>query len=319
MKGPVPDTPLPRRLAGNQASTLAGASVARASERVRGIVYMVLGCALLTLNDAAAKWLTDSYPVGEIIFFRGVFALLLILSAVPLHGGMASLKPKDLKGQLSRAALFAMATFLFIYSLKLMALPVVTAISFASPIIMTALAPLLLKEQVGWRRWTAVCVGFAGVLLILNPGGEEWRWAAVVPLGCALAAALRDIVTRQLTARESTPSILFTTAALAAGIGLCTLPLGGWRWPSAFDLALFAFLGVSQAAAHYLQVEAFRMTEAAVLAPFKYSAIIWSLLLGFMIWGHRPSLSMLAGAAIVVASGLYIFQRELRQRACPPA
>jgi len=275
---------------------------------------MVLGCAVLTLSDAGTKWLTDTYPVGEIIFLRSIMIIVLILCVSLRYGGLISLQPNDLAGQISRAALLAIASFLFILSLKFMALPVVTAITFASPIIMTALAQPLLKEQVGWRRWAAVCVGFAGVCLILDPAGAEWRWAALLPLGCALAAALRDIVTRQLVARESTLSILFITAALAAATGLCTLPLGGWAWPSAPDLVLFAALALFQATAHYLQVDAFRLTEAAVLAPFKYSAIIWSLLLGFAIWGHVPSLNMLAGATIVVASGIYIFRREIRRR-----
>lgn len=240
---------------------------------------MLLGCSLLTLNDATAKWLTTSYPVGEVVFFRGVVAVMLIVGFGWRHAGLSALRPRNLNGQLYRALLFVVSTFLFTLSIKLMPLPVVTAITFASPVIITALAPTMLKERVGWRRWTAVSVGFCGVLLVVDPLGSTIGWVAILPLACALAAAIRDITTRQLALTESTYSILFITAFVAAGVGLCTFPLGGWSWPSWLDLALFAFLGLSQVSAHALQVSAFRVAEATLLAPFKYSSLVWSLAL----------------------------------------
>jgi len=274
---------------------------------------MLLSCALLTLYDAGTKWLTTDYPVGEIMFIRSAVAVVLIACVALRYGGAEALRIYDLKGQLVRASLFVLSSFLIVLSLKLLTLPVVTALTFAAPIFITALAGPLLGEHVGRRRWAAVCLGFVGVFLIVNPLEEEWRWTALVPLGTALVIGLRDVTTRQITARESTLSVLFMTALATAAAGLCTLPFG-WTWPGLSDLALFILLGLAQGAAHYLQIDAFRMAEATVLAPFRYSMIVWSVLLGFVIWGDMPSLTMFAGVAIVAASGIYIFYWEMRRR-----
>jgi drug/metabolite transporter (DMT)-like permease len=290
-----------------------GRSAGVRTESAKGIVFMLLSCALLTLHDAGTKWLTADYPVGQIMFIRSAVAVLLIGAVASRSGGAKALRVRDFKGQLIRAALFMLSSFLIVISLKLMALPIVTAVIFVAPIFVTALAGPLLGEQVGWRRWSAVLLGFIGVFLIVDPLGETWRWTALIPLAAALATGLRDIVTRQITGRESTLSVLFMMALVTAVAGLFTMPLG-WAWPSLPDLALFVALGLAQGAAHYLQIDAFRMAEATVLAPFRYSMLIWSVLLGFLIWGDTLSLGASVGVAIVGGSGLYIFHREIAGR-----
>jgi drug/metabolite transporter (DMT)-like permease len=277
---------------------------------VAGIVCMLAGCLLITLNDAATKWLTADYPIGEIVFMRGALSVAAILIVCAVRRRQDELRPHDLRFQLYRGGFFVATIVLFTLGLKLLPLPVVTAVSFIAPIIMTALAGPLLGETADWRRWLAVIFGFVGVVLIVDPGAETWSLAAVVPLGCALASALRDITTRQLTVRESTASILFITAILTTLAGLAAAPFGGWRLPGSVDWLLFAFVSASQLAGHFFLVRAFRLTPAVILAPFKYSMIVWAMLLAFLVWGELPSVMMLAGAAIVVASGLYIFYRE---------
>jgi drug/metabolite transporter (DMT)-like permease len=279
-------------------------------QHVAGILCMLAGCLLITLNDAATKWLTSDYPIGQIIFMRGILSVGMILVFCMARRRPHELRPHDLRFQLYRGGFFVATIALFTLGLKLLPLPVMTAVSFVAPIIMTALAGPLLGETADLRRWFAVIAGFAGVVLIVDPGAESWSLAALVPLGCALASALRDITTRQLTTRETTASILFITALLTTLAGLAAVPFGGWSLPGMSDWLLFIFVGASQLAGHFFLVRAFRLTPAVILAPFKYSMIVWAMLLAFAVWGEIPSLMMLAGAAIVVASGLYIFYRE---------
>lgn len=283
---------------------------AAGGRHVAGILCMLVGCLLITLNDAATKWLTTDYPIGQIIFMRGVLSVAMIVVVCAAQGQQKTLRPHDLRFQIYRAGFFVATIALFTLGLKLLPLPVMTAVSFVAPIIMTALAGPLLGETADLRRWLAVIAGFAGVVLIVDPGAESWSLAVIVPLGCALASALRDITTRQLSLRESTASILFITALLTMLAGLAAAPFGGWSLPETTDWLLFAFVSAAQLAGHFFLVRAFRLTPAVVLAPFKYSMIVWAMLLAFAVWGEIPSLMMLAGAAIVVASGLYIFYRE---------
>jgi drug/metabolite transporter (DMT)-like permease len=276
---------------------------------------MLGGCLLITLNDATTKWLTTDYPIGEIIFMRGALSVVMILAVCMVQQRQDELRPHDLRFQTYRGGFFVATIALFTLGLKLLPLPVVTAVSFIAPIIMTALAGPLLGETADWRCWLAVIAGFAGVVLIVDPGAESWSLAAIVPLGCALASALRDITTRQLTLCESTASILFVTAVLTTLAGLAVAPFGGWSLPGTADWSLFLFVSASQLAGHFFLVRAFRLAPAVILAPFKYSMIVWAILLAFVVWSEIPSLMMLAGAAIVVASGLYIFYRERKVNA----
>ncbi len=270
---------------------------------------MVAGGFVLTVNDAVLKWLTADYPVGEIMFLRGVFAFVPIVFFVWRSGGMAALRIRSLRAQGVRAGAAVCSAFLFVTALGLMPLADAIAITFAGPLFITALAPSFLGEQVGWRRWTAVVVGFAGILIMTRPGGETLRWAALVPLGATFAGSTRDLITRRITTTESTPAIMwFTTLAVTLG-GLVTAPFG-WRMPSAMDLGLCAIAGCLLGGAHYLLIEAFRFAEAALVAPFKYFSIIWAALIGFLVWGDLPDHWMIAGSALVVGSGLYILHRE---------
>jgi len=275
-----------------------------------GIVLMLLSCALLSAHDAATKWLTTDYPVSQVIFLRGAVAVLGIVLVEVLRSNAGALVPRDLKGQVARAGLFAASTVLLTISLKLLSLPVVTAILFASPIMVALLAGPLLKEMVTFRVWLAALLGFAGVALIVSPGDAPWTWVFLFPLASAAASALRDIVTRQLALRESTSSIVLITALTAALVGLVGMPASEWRWPDAGGALLFVLVGITQLTAHYLQVEAFRLTPASRLAPLKYSMVVWALLLGIAIWGDIPAPMMLVGAILVVVAGWFVYRRN---------
>lgn len=286
-----------------------------------GIGLFLTSTGLLVIGDAIAKWLSTTYPVGEIIFVRGLIVVaLLVLMRLP-RGRLSELMPRRLSAQLWRAVFFVTATFLMIWSISRLPLATATAITFASPIITTALAPWLLGEAVGWRRWTAVLVGFAGVLLIVSPFGGDWTWALLIPVGAAAAQSLRDIATRHLVSTETNESVVFVTMAATVIVGAMTVPFGridpqAWQWsmPPIWDAMLFVCYGVTTCAAYMMQVAAFRAAEAAFLAPFKYAMILWAILIGFAVWGQFPGPTVLAGSAIIVGSGLFIWWRETAMR-----
>ena len=188
---------------------------------------MVAGSLLLTINDAASKWITAEYPIGEFLFLRGLFIFVPIAIVAQASGGLASLRVRDFRGQLLRAALMAASVYLFIFCIGIMPLADVVAIVFAGPLFVTALAPSLLAEHVDWRRWAAVVVGFAGVVLMTRPSLDSVRLVALVPLMVALLAALRDVATRKLSFVDSSAATLCFTTVTVMVVGLASLP---WAW-----------------------------------------------------------------------------------------
>ena len=280
---------------------------------LRGIVLMTAGCVLITLNDAVMKALTGSYPTGETIFVRGVFVAIPIALLVHRAGGLHVLRVTNVRGQLLRAMTLVASVFLFITSLRYLPLADAVALTFAGPLMLTAVAPWALGERVGWRRRCAVAVGFAGVLIMLSPGQEGLRWAALLPLGAAFFEALRDIVTRRLVVTESSLSLTACSTGLVALCALATAAGQGWQPMSAGDAALLALAGCCMGAALFLMTEAFRHAEATLVAPFRYSSVLWAMIVGVIVFGDWPSPTMLAGAGLVVGSGLYILHREARQ------
>ncbi len=280
-----------------------------ASSSVRGIACMVVGMALLTLNNAVTKLLTVGYPPGEVVVLRAVFVFLPIAFLVWREGGLSALRINNLKGQIVRAGFLIVSTFLMIIALRLLPLADVMAITFAGPLVITALAGPMLGERVGWRRWTAVCVGFIGILIMLKPDPDVFRIAALLPLCVAFSSSMRDLITRRISGGESSTAILcFSTSAVLVA-GLTTLPFSVKAVvPS--DLPLFALAGCLQGAAHYVLIEAFRYGEAVVVAPFKYSALVWATLFGALLFGDFPDGWIWAGSVPVIVSGLYILHRE---------
>ena len=279
---------------------------------VRGVVLMTAGCVLITLNDTVMKALSGGYPPGETIFVRGVFVAIPIALLVYRAGGLHTLRVTNLPGQMLRAMTLVASMFLFVIGLQYLPLADAVALTFAGPLILTAVAPWALRERVGWRRRCAVAVGFAGVLIMLAPGQEGLRWAAFLPLGAAVFEAARDIVTRRLVVTESSVSL---TACSTGFVTLCALATAGHGWQpmSAGDAGLLALAGCCMGAGLVLMTEAFRHAEATLVAPFRYSSVLWAMLVGVVVFGDWPSPTMLAGAALVVGSGLYILHREARR------
>lgn len=275
----------------------------------KAILYMLLGAAVLTSNDAVLKWLTSGYQVGQIMFCRGIFIGLPLAIIIWRAGGLKSLRPVNPKGHAVRATLVIVGTFLFVKGLAYLPLADAVAIAFAGPLFITALAQPLLGEIVGWRRWSAVLVGFIGILLIMRPGGNVIQWAALFPLAASLSGAFRDLLTRHLSSQETTVAILFYTSLGVTLAGLATIPFM-WTPVPLVDWGWFALSGVLIGCAHFLMIETFRYGEATLVAPFKYSGVIWAGLLGYLIWGDTPDFATIAGVGMVVIAGFYILHRE---------
>ena len=243
------------------------------------------------------------------MFCRGIFISLPLSILIWRYGGFSSLKTENPKAHFLRALLVIIATFLFINGLKYLPLTDAVTIAFAGPLFITALAQPLLKEKIGWRRWSAVLIGFLGILLIVRPGGSVMQWAALLPLAASFTGALRDLLTRHLTGQESSVALLFYTSVGVTGTGLVSLSFT-WISVPVFDWLLFGLSGLLIGSAHFLMIETFRYGEATLVAPFQYSGVIWAGILGYLIWGHIPELSTIAGSGIVIIAGLYILNRE---------
>jgi drug/metabolite transporter (DMT)-like permease len=270
---------------------------------------MVVGMALLTLNNAFLKTLTSDYPPGQLIALRAAFVFIPIALIAWRNDGLESLKINSIGGQSIRAGFLVATQFLMVTSLGLLPLADVTALSFSGPLVITALAGPMLGEQVGWRRWAAVVVGFSGVLIMVRPDPEIFRIAAVLPILAASSGALRDLVTRRISTGESSIAILCfsTSAVLLAGLVSMLfdhVPL------NMADLPLLAVAGGLQGAAHFILIEAFRHGEAAVIAPFKYTALPCAAVFGFLLFGQIPDIWIITGAMPVICAGLYIVHRE---------
>lgn len=278
---------------------------------LRSLLLMTLGIALLTANDAASKYLVQSHPIGQVIGLRQAATLLVLIPYVMLFSRWSALRVVDWPGQLLRGGLFLAGSVFIVWSLA--ELPLATAITmlFASPIIMVMLSAPMLGEKIGAHRWVAVIGGFAGVLIILRPGAEAFQWALLLPLAAALVNAARDVLTRRLARTETSMAILFWSNIILMAGGFATLPLG---WTPVTSEAAWWFLaaGVFNGMAHFCVIEALRTGEASVVAPIRYTALLWAALLGFVVWGEVPDLWLWAGAAVIVGSSLYMIRGERR-------
>ncbi len=210
-----------------------------------------------------------------------------------------------------RGVLFAVSAFAFITALEHLPLADTMCIAFASPLFVTILGRLVLKEQVGSYRATAVVVGFVGIIIMVQPGATSFQWIYLLPLVVALSDACRDVLTRRMTQSESSISMVFSTAIVIAIISSFTM-LSGWQTINMGDLWLFLFKTALMLIAYFLMIEAYRYAPTVVIAPFRYIQIIWGIVVGLLIWQHIPSLNIIIGILITVGAGVFIAIREVR-------
>ena len=279
------------------------------SDTGRGIALMVFAVGLYSVMDAMVKWLGPDYPVLEIVFFRSLFAFIPISYILWRSGSLAALRTSRPWGHAARALTGLFSISLFFYAYTRMPLANVIAISFAAPLLVTALSIPLLGERVGWRRWSAVSIGFLGVMVMIKPDAGLFDRIAVLALSATVFYSLVIVFIRKLSRTETPTAIVFyyaLTATLATGAVLPFI----WVMPDAEGWVLLALVGLIGGVAQFAMTNAFRLAEVSIIAPFDYMHIIWAALLGFFIWGEVPGNTIWIGTAIVMASGTYILFRE---------
>ena len=277
----------------------------------KAILLALAGGAVLTLNDGFVKTLTADLPAGQVLALRGVFIYMVVAMFAIRAGGIhTAWQVRSWKGQGLRAFCVVGSSFCFVTGLIYLPLANAIAIAFAGPLFVTMLAPVMLSEVVGWRRWAAVLVGFMGVLVIVQPGTGAFQWYAVFPLVASFLGGMRDIITRKMAAHETTVAVLFVTTTAVVGAGFMSWFFTDWAPVEWRHLKYLAGSGLLVGLAHYLIIESFRLGEAALVSPFKYANVLWAVLFGYLLFGELPGVATLIGAAIVILSGLYILNRE---------
>lgn len=288
---------------------------------LRGIVLKMISAFLFAVLSALVRKLGPVAPVGEIVFFRSAFAIVPVVAIYALRGELASAVYTSRPfGQLGRGMLSVAGMFTNFSALARLPLADATAISFASPLITVALAAVILQERVRVYRWTAVLVGFAGVIVMLIPHMDFAAYIAPVAtaaatIGSALALlsafcnAGTVVQTRRLTQSETTSSIVFYFSLVCALAGAATLPFA-WYTPTLPELVELITLGFVGGIAHIFLTESYRHASASVVAPFDYTAMLWAVLLGYWMFGELPDPLVYLGAAIVAGAGLFVIWRE---------
>ncbi len=277
-----------------------------------------IGCFLLAIllfagMDTLIKHLSAVYPVAQLMFVRSVVAVLLVGGISIARGGWNGLRTRRPLAHVWRAFAGLLSMGCFFYAFKHLPLAEVYVLSFAGPLFITALSMPLLGEPVGWRRWAAVLVGFGGVVVMARPEADAPVLPILVGLAAAFFYALAMIAVRGLSRTESNTAIvvylLLTTTVVS---GIAAVPV--WQAPGLADAGLMLLVGTLGAGAQVLMTQAFRLAPAAVVAPFEYTGMIWATLLGFLVFGDVPTPTVLTGAGIIIASGLYILHRETMRR-----
>ncbi|MBV9861261.1 MAG: DMT family transporter [Alphaproteobacteria bacterium] len=288
-------------------------SPARIDDVRLGIFYMLASVFLFSIQNAIGKWLAQSYPIPMLVFFRSAVALLPSLLLVMRAGGLPVLRTRRPGAQFGRAVIWGGSNVASFFAYHLLPLADAVALTFAAPLFLTALSWPILKERVGRERWIAVVVGFVGVLIMAHPSGAGSTAGLLMALACAVCNAVGTLTVRSLCATEPTASIVFYTALFMTLMALPPLPFF-WITPTPADFALFCAIGLIGGVSQYWTTLALYYAPAAAVSPFNYTALIWGSVLGFVVWRDVPTPAMIAGAAIVTLTGLYLLRHEAFRR-----
>ena len=273
---------------------------------------MLAGILLFSLNDVMGKWLVSTYSVAQLLVIRSA-AALLILTPLLWKAGVRSLVNVERPGmQALRVILSSAEVYCFYFAVITLPLADVMTYWLAAPIYVAAMSPFLLGEHVGWRRWTAIVIGFAGVLVALQPSAATLTAPALVSIAGSFCFAFMMLSGRALRGTPDTTLVFWQMV----GAGLLGLVIAPFQWvpPTAFDLSLLALLGVVAMVAHVCVNRSLKLADAATVAPFQYTLLFWGIVFGWLVFDDLPRPAMLVGAAIIIGAGLFIFFREQRLR-----
>jgi drug/metabolite transporter (DMT)-like permease len=277
------------------------------SARLAGIGLMLLSIFLFSFGDATGKFIVATYSVGQLLLLRAS-AALIVLSPMIWRQRAEFARLQRPRLQLLRVTLSTLEVAAFFLATVYLPLADVTTYYLACPIFVTALSAIVLRERVGWRRWSAILIGFGGVLIALRPSAQTVSWPAMIALGGSLSFAVLMLITRSL---RSTPDIVMASSQFSGTflLGALLSPFG-WVTPTPGSLVLFAAAGCISVAALLCVNRSLKLAPASVVVPYQYSMIIWAIMFGIAVFGDVPSRSVIVGASIIIAAGLYIFLRE---------
>ena len=285
---------------------------------LKAILLKLISAFLFAAMSALVRFLGETYPVGQIVFFRSAFAVIpVVLIYAWRHELAAAVRTGRPFGHAGRGAISIGGMFFNFSALARLPIVDATAISFAAPLITVAMSAIFLKERVRIYRWSAVIVGFGGVLVMLAPHFDLKQHTAmaastvgiIFAIIAAFCSAGSVIQTRRLTQTETTSSIVFYFSLICALAGLATWPFG-WLEPSWTELAALVTVGLFGGLAHILLTESYRLAPASVVAPFDYTSMLWAFVLGYVFFRELPTVYVFVGAAIIAAAGLFVIWRE---------
>ena len=278
-----------------------------------GILYMVGATIMFAGSSAVSKWLVASYPVGEVLFTRTAVSLVACALFIMPQTGLAVFRTHRLGHHVMRSVSQGFSQTFLLIAFSLMTLASAIAINFSAPLFAILVSALLLKEAVGLARWAALLVGFCGVLIVTQPGAETFQIGALFALANAVLYGSVTAAVRGMTATESAGTLTLYQLTLLTALFTLFLPLG-WISPTPVDAGWIVFNGVSNAVGQYWWTRALHLAPASAVAPFYYLSLIWASILGFAIWGDVPTIALVTGSVVVVASGLFLIWRESNAR-----
>ena len=305
------------------------------SNNTQGILCLMGAVAFLTVSDSIIKWLSPYYALHEIMLFRACFAMVMVLLFVHLEGGLSTLRTRRPWLHLLRGSLLVFANMFFFLGLATMPLAETVALFFTAPLFICLMAQPLLGEKVGASGWWAIFIGLIGVVIMLRPGADLFRFTSLLPVLAALMYAIMQMVTRKLGMMDKAGTltfyiqISFVLISLIMGVTVgdgsyndhdnptFVFLLRAWTWPSADDLLLLGICGFIVACGGYLLSQAYRLGQASVVAPFEYTSLPFALIIGYILWGDWPDWISLVGSVLIISSGLLIVYFENRTNKKP--
>lgn len=283
----------------------------RTEDVPRGILLMVVATVLFASSSAASKWLVAIYPVGEVVFLRSLSSLLAFAVVMFPVTGFSVFATRRARDHLARGLSQSISQLCLLLAFSLMPLAGAVAINFSAPLFAALVSILWLKEPAGYARGGALVIGFLGVLIVTNPGANSLTLGALFALINAVMYGTVTVAVRGMTRTESANTLVIWQLTVLAFFHSFLL-LFGWRWPTPLDAAMLFGSGFTNAIGQWFWTKALHLAPAPAVTPFYYLMLVWALGFGFAVWGEVPSVSLLVGSAIVVATGLFLFLREAR-------
>lgn len=288
-----------------------GITIVALSPNTRSSIFMMLAMASFTVNDSITKYLSETMNTGQIMFLRGMLATTVVLLLARQRKALVAPRKMLHPMVILRAVGELGATITYLLALANLSQGFTSAIFQSAPLTVTLLAAIVLKEKVGWRRWLAIASGFVGVLIMVRPGPDGINPYALLLLVGVLFTACRDLATRRLPETMPTLMISALTSAIVTLTGLGLIwPMGGWSPVSWSDVGFLMIASILLLIGYHFIILAMRAGEISFVAPFRYTSLLWSIMLGFVIFGDVPNMAMIIGSIIVVSSGIYMLYRE---------